>query len=164
MIFYKIYLVNNYETEQEISNNPLKRGYLKAGADELIEQEPFILVFVDNDMLVHEFFTGQYLKGNNITGNENDNNVLSFNDMSYFNFLPVNYGELPKYEKLRNNKNLRLVIQKVIFNENNDFEVSNMEELANDRALQFNAYENGLTSFNPYTDSFINKRSLRLRR
>ena len=164
MIYYKIYLCNNYETENEISNRPLERGYIKVGAINLINEKPFLLVFVDRDMLVHEFYTGAYLRMCNITGSDEDDSILTFNDLIQFNFESVNDSELQKFVALRNNKNLKKVIRKVIFNEDNDIEVSTMEELAQDRAIQSTAYDNNLTSINPYTDRYINKPCLRLRR
>ncbi len=169
MIYYKIYLMNNYETEQEISNRPLKRGYLKAGVNELLNDkslvnEPFIIVFVDRDMLIHEYFTGSYLRMLNITGKSEDNDILIFNDLIKFNFERIPEDSINKYASLRANKKLRDVIRKIIFNENNDFEVTTMEELAEDRAIQFDAYTNGLTTINPYTEEYIKDKSLRLKR
>ena len=154
MIYYKIYLCNNYETENEISNRPLERGYIKVGAINLINEKPFLLVFVDRDMLVHEFYTGAYLRMCNITGSDEDDSILTFNDLIQFNFESVNDSELQK-----SNKNRRGIRK-----EDNDIEVSTMEELAQDRAIQSTAYDNNLTSINPYTDRYINKPCLRLRR
>ena len=164
MIFYKIYLVNNFETEKEISNRPLARGYEKVGANELLENYPSIIVFIDNDMLVHEFFTGSYLRKYNITGDSNDSAILAFNDLSQFYFELIPEQDIQKYNNLRKNLELRKVITKVIFNQNNDFELSTMEELAQDRAIQFEAFTNGLTTINPYSEEYMGNASLRYRR
>ena len=164
MIYYKIYLCNNFETEKEISNRPLERGYIKTGATNLINEVPFLVVFVDQDMLVHEYYTGGYLRMCHITGSDEDDNILTFNDLIQFRFELVKPDELEKFVELRNNKALKKAIRKVIFNDENDFEVSTMEELAEDRAIQFDAYDKQLTSINPYTESYIGKPSLRLRR
>jgi len=164
MIYYKIYLNNNYETQNEISNRPLERGYIKTGAINLINDKPFLLVFIDQDMLVHEAFTGNYLRMCYITGDENNENILTFNDLVNFNFELVTPDEMSKFIALRNNKNLKRAIRKIIFNEENEFEVSTMEELAEDRAIQAAAYEKNLTTINPYSQSYIDKQCLRLRR
>ena len=162
MIFYKIYLSNNYDTEQEISNRPLERGYIKAGAGNLINGIPFLVVFVDNDMLVHEYFTNNYLRISNLTGNSEDDGILTFNELIQFNFDLVSEDELNTYSKLRANKDLKKVIRKVIFNEDNEFEVTTPEECDQDRLIQENAFNNNLTSINPNTDSYLAKQSLRL--
>jgi hypothetical protein len=164
MIFYKIYLINNFETDNEISNRPLARGYEKVGAKELINDYPAIIVFIDNDMLVHEFYTGSFLRKYNITGDREDSSILTFNDLSQFNFDLIPEEDIQKYNSLRRNLELRKVIAKVIFNQNNDFEVSTMEELAQDRAIQFDAYNNGLTTINPYSEEYMGNQSLRLKR
>ncbi|MBP5684424.1 MAG: hypothetical protein J6X02_04125 [Bacilli bacterium] len=177
MIYYKIYLINNFETDKEISNRPLARGYNKAHAPQLITKYPVvegntelnveypaIIVFIDNDMLLHEFYTGNFLRMYNITGKENDSSILTFNDLSHFSFDLIPEEELPKYKELRKNLDLRKVIAKVIFNQDNDFEVSTMEELAEDRAIQHDAYNNNLTTVNPYSFEFIKRDSLRFKR
>lgn len=165
MIFYKIYLINNFETENEISNRPLARGYEKVGAQqELINEHPAIIVFIDSNMLVHEFYTGDFLRKYNITGDVKDSSILTFNDLSQFNFDLIPEEEIGKYSSLRKNLELRKVIAKVIFNQDNDFEVSTMEDLAEDRAIQFDAYNKGLTTINPYSEDYMGNQSLRLKR
>ena len=56
MLFYKIYLVNPYDTENQIGNRPLLRGYIKSGVNCLIENGiPFILAYVDDGLFIREF-------------------------------------------------------------------------------------------------------------
>ena len=113
-------------------------------------------------MLVHEYFTNNYLRISNLTGNSEDDGILTFNELIQFNFDLVSEDELNTYSKLRANKDLKKVIRKVIFNEDNEFEVTTPEECDQDRLIQENAFNNNLTSINPNTDSYLAKQSLRL--
>ena len=49
-------------------------------------------------------------------------------------------------------ENIKRVIESVIFGKENDFdfEISTMEDLAMDRSVEFDAYNNSLSRINPY--------------
>lgn len=167
MLFYKIFLDFPYDTENQIGNRPLLRGYLKSGAEVLIEDgKPYILTYVDDGLFIREFFTTEFLRKGNFCNPlyQMPEDFIKFNELSRFRIVPVDKEELFNLLSLRKNKELLLVIQKALFNIENDFEISTMEELAADRAIQFDAYQQGLTTIDPYSAQYRENKALRYRR
>lgn len=167
MLFYKIFLDCPYDTENQIGNRPLYRGYIKSGANELVEDGvPYILTYVDDGLFIREFFTTEFLRKANFCNlpYETPEDFIKFNDLSRFRIVPVDKDELFDLLSLRKNKALLCAIQKALFNLENDFELSSMEDLAADRAIQFDAYQQGLTTIDPYSAQYRENRALRYRR
>ena len=167
MLFYKIFLDCPYDTENQIGNRPLLRGYLKSGAEVLIEDgAPYILTYVDDGLFIREFFTTEFLRKANFCNPpySTPEDFIKFNDLSRFRIVPVDKDELFDLLSLRKNKELLSVIQKALFNIENNLEISTIEELAADRAVQFDAYQQGLTTIDPYSQQYRENKALRYRR
>ncbi|MCQ2979167.1 MAG: hypothetical protein MJ245_05155 [Clostridia bacterium] len=140
--FYRIYFDNDYDTEEYKSNRLLLRLFRKYG---------FSKQFIDDGkpyLLAYEF-DGKYyemLTDVEINGRAERIKQLSvyheINDLGMRNFLL--YFAIVEYALGINN------------HEFNDDEVTTMEEAAQDRAIQFDAYQKGLTTINPYDRDQIN--------
>ncbi len=167
MLFYKIYLVNPYDTENQIGNRPLLRGYIKSGVNSLIENGvPFILAYVDDGLFIREFFTTEFIKKVNFCNMPfaGPEEILKFNDLARFEVKSISKDELFNLLPLKKNADFIKVLQKTLFNVDNDFELSTPEDLSGDRFVQLSAYQDGLTTIDPYSDSYMNSEALRYRR
>ena len=167
MLFYKIYLMNPYDTEEEIGNRPLARCFQKTGVSYFIEDcNPFIIAYVDEGLFIRELFTTEFLRKSNICNKpySESEDVLKFNDLVRFKAVPITKEELYNLLPLGANKLFVKAIEKAIFNRDNDFELSTMEELSEDRYVQLSAYQDGLTTIDPYSDRYIDMKALRHRR
>lgn len=167
MLFYKIYLMNAYDTEDEIGNRPLIRCFQKSGVSCFIEDcNPFLLVYVDEGLFIRELFTREFLRKSNICNKPyaESEDVLKFNDLVRFKAVPITKEELYNLLPLGANKDYIKAIEKAIFNKDNNFELSTMEELSEDRYIQFNAFQEGLTTIDPYGEEYRESKALRHRR
>ena len=130
MLFYKIYLLQPYDTEDEIGNRPLIRCFQKTGVGTLVEDcYPFIVAYVDESLFIRELFTGQLLKRSNICNKpffgKEDN--LRFNDLSRFKSESISSKEeLYSLLSLKRNKDFVNAITTAIFNIPNEFELSQL--------------------------------------
>lgn len=129
------------DTLEERSNRVLKRAYSKYGFDNFIDERgyPFIIVYRVYDTL-YELFTNKEL------GNYNDYNyqIISINEL-------FDLTQNVRDEKLIT---MKRIIDKLFF-DGKDIEISTMNELAGDRARQFDCYNGKLTTINPYETSYI---------
>ena len=167
MLFYKIYLMNPYDTENEIGNRPLIRCFQKANVDYYIEDcNPFLVVYVDEGLFVRELFTAEFLRRSNICNQpySESEDILRFNDLVRFKAVPITKQELYSLLPLGNNQVFVKAIEKAIFNLDNGFELSTMEELSSDRYAQLSAFQDGLTTIDPYSERYIESKTLRYRR
>ena len=167
MLFYKIYLANPYDTDNEIGNRPLARCFQKTDVSYYISDcKPFIVAYIDEGLFIRELFTKEFLRKSNICNMpySESEDVLRFNDLIRFNAVPISKEEYNNLLPLGSNENFLLALKKAIFNDNNDFELTTMEELAEDRAVQLDAFDNGLTTIHPYSDKYIGSKALRHRR
>ena len=167
MLFYKIYFMNPYDTEGEIGNRPLARCFQKTGVSYYIEDcNPFLVVYIDEGLFIRELFTTDFLRKSNICNKPyaEAEDVLKFNDLVRFKAVPITKEELYNLLPLGANKEFVKAIEKAVFNIDNDFELSSMEELSEDRYVQLSAYQDGLTTINPYCDEYIDMKALRHRR
>jgi len=155
MIFYKLYLVSPYNTEKEISNRPLLRGYKKLGLDCLIEDnQPCIFVYVDESMFVRELFTGEVLRKSSFCNNpfSETEDLIKFNELINFKVVSLTREEVCNVIPLKDNSEYIKVIQKAIFGLDNDFELTNTEEENLDRLIQIEAYQKRLTTIHPFNN------------
>lgn len=167
MLFYKIYLMNPYDTENEISNRPLLRGYKKLGINCLVDDDkPCIIVYVDEGMFVREFFTREFLRKSSFCNNpySESEDILKFNDLIRFKAVAITKEELYAILPLGQNKDFIKVIQKAIFDLDNDFELTNIEESNQDKGIQFEAFDKKLTTIHPYSERYKERAALRYKR
>ncbi len=167
MLFYKIYLENYYDTEDEISNRPLIRAYQKTGVTNLIEDYiPFVIAYVDEGLFIREFFTGEFLRKSNFCNKpySDSEDVLKFNDIARFKAKAISKEDLYKLLPLKRNNAFIQAIGKAILKIDNDFELSTPSEIEEDQACQLEAYNNGLTTIHPYSDRYIEIKALRHKR
>ena len=135
MRYAKILVKDNYEQRGDL----VLRSYIRAlkkiyDVFLLNGDSAFIYGIVDDNNQFHEIFT---------------NKVINYDDYFYADFfdlfgvinMPNNTREL--YTK---------IMDKVLFGKENnfDFEISTIEELAKDRAIEFEAYNKFMSRINPY--------------
>ena len=167
MLFYKIYVINPFDTEAQIGNRPLLRGYLKSGANCLVENGiPVILAYVDEGLIIREFFTGEYLRKKNLCNYPYDDpeEMLRFNDLSRFEVESITKDELFDLLPLKKNADFIKTVEKAIFNVQNGFVLSTPEDLESDFTYQLSAFQDGLTTIDPYGENYQNSEALRHRR
>lgn len=140
MKYAKIIVKNNYEKEQDLVFRPLVRAYQKVGASTLLEDGNAILLgTIDDNGIFQELFTRK---------------IIDFNGYQEIDQLDVWYKIASLSTEEANI--IRSVIDKIIFNENItlDYEISTINDLANDRRVDFDAYNNALSSHNPYSEPY----------
>lgn len=143
--YVKIIYQYEYKNRYDNVNRPLIRAFQKIGAQSLLEAgNRAILLGYFKDGKIYELFT---------------NNRLDYN--SYHVIKEANANEILGNIDATSLDKISKIIRKIIFDEdvNLDFEVSSMEDLALDRAKQFDAYEKGLTKINPYDIKYVKRLS-----
>ncbi len=139
MFFGKIVIKNNYEEEGDLVFRPLFRAYKMIGIDSLLkDNEAYILGIIDNNKF-YELFTKKeicYPK-------------IELVDIKEFNNLVEN---IPIEKALA----LKEVLNVLLDESENKLgsSLSTMEDLAQDRAIEFNAYNKEFTDINPYKEPF----------
>ena len=141
MEYSKIIVKNNYEKRGDLVLRSYIRALKRAGkAGELLlnNDEAFIFGVIDLNGNFHEIFT---------------NNIIDYKDYSKltsdeYNSLCGVFVDLSDEEV----ELLQAIMKKVLFKEKMDlnFEVSTMEELSQDRAIEASAYDNYLSRINPW--------------
>lgn len=140
--FYKIYFDNDYDTEEYISNRLLLRLFHKFGFSKYFidDGKPYLFAYEDN---------GKFLEA--LTGTEINGRAVRIKLFTFYNEINglgmsnfILYNSLVEYALGINNHEFK------------DEEVTTMEEAAQDRAIQFDAYEKGLSTINPYDINQIN--------
>lgn len=140
--FVKMIYTNNYDTFDKKGKRPLLRAYLKAGVNELVENDcPFVLGYVCEGMLFDAF----------------TNREISING----NLVEIDDNELKCILDTLDNEKKEMIsdiIKVMFFNEKVDlgFDISTMYEVADDRKEQWVAYQNGLTEISPYDMANVN--------
>ena len=135
MKYAKIIVKNNYEKRGDLVLRSYIRAIKKANAGKLLDGENALIYgVIDDNNNFHELFTNRVI--------------------NYDNYVPVSIEELVEADIISDNKKalLKKIMDKVIFGERVDvgFEISSMEDLAKDRAVEFAAYDKFLTRINPY--------------
>ena len=135
-MYGKIIIKNDYEQEGDLVLRSYIRALKKINALMLLDGDTAIIYgSIDDDNKFHELLTDKVIEYDKVLRiTEDDEKRLS--ELSYFDIEKV-----------------KMIIEKVIFNKDIklDFEISNMEELAMDRFIEFEAYSNGLSAINPYS-------------
>ncbi len=135
MKYAKIIVKNDYEKRGDLVLRSYIRALKKINAKSLLNgDEAFIYGVVDDNNKFYEFFTKQIIDYHN------------YQDASIDEILNLSYLSLTQVDQIVK------VIKNVLYNENIDFdfEISSIEDLACDRAIEFEAYMNFLSRINPY--------------
>ena len=137
--YAKIIVKNNYESENDLVFRPLIRAYNLLKMNTLLEDDNALLLGVIEDGKFIELFTKKEI--NNVSYEEID--MLDV----YYKIARLSREEVNELCTLYNY---------LIFNEEArlPYEVSTIEDLAMDRAIEFKAYNDGLTNHNVYSEPF----------
>lgn len=141
--YVKMIYTMDYDTENSKSKRPLLRAYEKAGIIELIEKGcPFVLCYV------HEGILYDFVTHREITSNGQSYEVVSREDIGSL----IEKMGTEKYKKLYS------IMCVMFFDEKQDlgFEITNLDEMNDDRRIQWNAYQNDLTEISPYDKETMN--------
>ena len=168
MLFYKIYLENNYDTEDEISNRDLIRCFQKSGVANPIEDYvPYVVIMVDEKLFIREFFTGELLRKSNFCNMpySESEDILKFNDLARFSRVEnISKQEVYRLLPLRKNDIFMQALSKAILKVDNGFELTTPAEMAEDEACQLDAFNNGLTDIHPYSERYREIKALHKKR
>lgn len=140
--YVKMFFTMDYDTLDSKSRRPLLRAYQKAGVNELIENGcPFVLGYVCDGMLF-DCFTNRQIS---ISGN-----LVEINDNEFVQI--VNSLGNDKAKMVTN------IIKVMFFDENINlgFDITDMYEIGDDRRLQWQAYQIGLSDISPYDRDKMN--------
>ncbi len=135
MEYAKIIVKNRYEKRGDLVLRSYIRALKKIEANTFLDGDNGLIYgTIGDDGNFREFFTREII----------DYNSLVFVPHSEF----VNIYFLPDQKW----KLMRKINQKVLFNQDIDLniEISGIEDLASDRAIEFEAYNNNLSIINPY--------------
>ncbi len=135
MIYAKIIVKNNYERRGDLVLRQYVRAIRKINAGEFLDGDNALVYgTVDELGRFHELLT---------------NNIIDYN--GYVVVPEEEYNNIC-YNVTSKRELLTKVIEQVLFNKKNDLnmEFSTMEELARDRAIELDAYEDHLSRINPY--------------
>ena len=137
MKFAKIVVKYDYEEKGDLVFRPLKRAYEKMQFSPLIENNNAILLGIVRDNNFYELFTWKEIPFSKYQEIELEE---FYNIIDNFSMDKVSL--------------LKKTINALIFNKNKEIDnsVYAIEELAKDRAIEFDAYDNDLTSINPYNE------------
>jgi len=135
MEYAKIIVKNNYEKRGDLVLRSYIRALKQIEINILLENDNGLIYgTVDDSGKFHEFFTGLII--------------------DYDNYIFASYKEFSQLYFLSDKgfTFLRKINEKILFNQDNDLdiEISNIEDLAFDRAIEFEAYNNHLSRINPY--------------
>ena len=131
----KIVVKNNYEKRGDLVLRSYIRALRKINAGVFLDGDNAVIYgIVDNSGIFHELYTDEVI--------------------DYDNYLPVIAEELYRPLDMNEEKKalIKKIINKVLFGKNVDLdiEISTIEELSEDRAIEFDAYNNYLSRINPY--------------
>ena len=138
MVFAKIDVKNDYKEKGDLVFRPLSRVYqmLKTAYGVKDESVPLVGI-VNNNGDFYELTTWRKI-----------------DDVDYQIINEEEFDEILSNLKLENLIVLRHFIKFVIFNEQSkiDYGISSIEDLAEDRKIDFEGYLNSLTNVNPYSE------------
>ena len=140
MKYTKIIVKSNYEKRGDLVLRSYIRALKKVNANLLLNDDDAIIYgWVDDDGNFYELFTNTAINYDGYVPVQAEEDVSFCHSFTNLSENDINV--------------LRKIIKKVLFNDdsvNLGFEVSSMEDLANDRIVEFNAYDNYLSRINPY--------------
>lgn len=136
MKYAKIVVKSNYEKKGDLVLRSYVRALTKIGETRLLDGQgnAFIYGVIDDFGRFHELFT---------------NEIIDFDD-----YIIINIEELIELDYISDSRKalLKKIMESVLFDKKVDlnFEISSMLELAEDRAVEFKAYNDDLSKINPY--------------
>ena len=136
MRYAKILVKNNYEQRGDLVLRSYVRALKKISEGRLLDGDNAVIYgVIADDGKFYELFTNEVI--------------------DYDNYVYVDIEEIFDTYTMPNNRKelLKKIIEKVLFDKKVDLniEISTMEELARDRSIEFDAYNNYLSRINPYT-------------
>jgi len=135
MKYAKIIVKNNYERRGDLVLRSYIRALEKANAVRFLENGNAVIYgVVDNDNNFYELITNEIINIDNYI-------LVSIFEIFDASFMPENTKEI-----------MKRINERILFGKNVDlgFEVSTIEDLAKDRAIEFDAYNRYLSRINPY--------------
>lgn len=137
MAYAKVNIKGNYKEQGDLVFRPLLRAYQKLGIIDMQKDESIPLIGIAYNDEFYEFTTWKKM----------DN--VDFQIISREEFI-----SLLKMIKIENISLLRMMINQIVFYEGTGMEqeISSMEDLALDRRIDFEGYNNNLTNINPYQE------------
>lgn len=135
MEYAKIVVKYNYEKRGDLVLRSYIRTLKKIQEGRLLDGDNgFIYGIIDEDKKFHELFTNQ---------------VINYDD-----YFLVDAVEIFDIATMPDNRKefLKKIMENVLFGKNidPDYDISSVEELAKDRAVEFDAYNNCMSRINPY--------------
>ena len=139
MFFGKILVKDCYHQKGDLVFRPLIRAYNELGLDSFFEGENVVLLGIVKDNIFYELFTWKPINYSNYEIIDNDEFENIMKDM------PLEKARL-----------LKRTINNLVFNKHEETNInsSTIEELAHDRAIEFDAYDKLLTDINPYQEPY----------
>lgn len=135
MKYAKIIVKNNYEKRGDLVLRSYVRALEKVNAIRFLENDNAIIYgVVDEDNNFYELFTNEIINYDNYI-------LVSVEEIFEVGVMPDNIKSL-----------MQKINQRILFGKDVklDFEVSTIEELAKDRAVELDAYDKFLSRINPY--------------
>ncbi len=139
MVFGKIVVKEKYEREDDLVFRPLVRAFRKIDADSFLTDNGCIIIGVIRDGQFFELFTWRMIP------------YAQYEEIETEEFFKIIDGL-----SLDQLKIIKRVIRSCVFNDdvNMTFSASTIEELARDRAVEFDAFVHDLTPINPYEEPY----------
>ena len=140
MNFGKILVKNDYEEKGDLVFRPLVRAYKKYGLDKLIQSNGVIVFGIIYKDVFYELFTKQAIPIDDVFYEEISNEEVHF------------IVDLLTLDELK----LAMEINNAIIFKmgRRDLIINSMSELANDRYVEYDAFEKSLSSINPYEEPY----------
>ena len=141
--YVKMIYTLDYDTKKDKSKRALLRAYEKSGIVELIENGcPFVLCYV-HDGKMYDFVTHREIMANG---------------QSYQVVDREEVGTIIDAMGFKKVKKLYGILCVMLFDEKYDlgFDITTMDEMVEDRRIQWNAYQAGLTEISPYDKETMN--------
>lgn len=136
MVVARIVIKENYENKNDLVLRSYVRALRSLGNNPYFDEDKaYIYGTIDDENAFHELFTNKLIPYDN----------YQIIDEKIFKDDFKNLGVEIIYS-------VSQIIKKLIFNEDSKYNIVEMEELAKDRAVEFDAYIKNLTSHNPYSE------------
>ena len=135
----KIIVKSNYEKKGDLVFRPLIRMLNKCDLSGIVNDNETIILGLVQDDIFYEFTTWKPIH----------NASYKIISMEEFNCIIDNIS-------VDNLHQLRTIINAMVFNKNDNinFDASMIEDLAKDRGIEFNAYNQDLSNINPYEEPY----------
>lgn len=138
MVVARIVIKEKYEKKNDLVLRSYVRALRNIGDNPYIEDDKaYLYGIIGDDNKFHELLTGEIIYYSNYEFLDENELKKSMDSVS----VNVIYA-------------ISQIIKNIIFNKNSQYDILEMEELAKDRAIEFDAYIKELISHNPYSEPF----------